>query len=244
VELLQTLSLFSIRGTFPSRAWFGLPSELDQKNMTSDKKFPPATMWLRHAVNDYASARCLLLNGLFGGLVLAQQALEKLLKSYLTIEHPGRTKFIGKKDALALPSLDVNPSHDLVAHWRLAEKSFPHHLALDQSQQDLIANLSYCFHSKYPGVVTPLKSKTTAWLDELDRIFVSWALGVPLSNEERWRSGLYIFVWNDVIPSEDNPLDTCWIRDRNYAFSAAFMHMCEVVKAGSHALRDVHNKPS
>lgn len=189
-------------------------------------------MWLHHAIQDYASARCLLLHGLFGGFVLAQQALEKLLKAYLAIAHPGHDQFIGGKRALAERVLDVSPSHDLVAHLNLAERYFPQ-LALNQGQRELITNLSYCFHSKYPDTETPLKSKTTAWLHELDRIFVSWSLAVPLSDDVRWRTGLHVCVWNDVIGDQASPPYVRWIRDHNQAFAEVFTHLCEVVASGN-----------
>lgn len=189
-------------------------------------------MWLHHAVKDYASARCLLLHGLSGGFVLAQQALEKLLKAYLTTAHPGHDLFIGGKRALAAPVLNVSPSHDLVAHLNLAEKSFPA-LTLDQDQRELITNLSYCFHSKYPDTETPLKSTTTAWFQEVDRVFTKWSLALPLPDDTRWRTGLYVCVWNDVIGGQASPPYIHWVRMNNQAFAEVYTHLCEVVAASN-----------
>lgn len=209
--------------------------------MESSKKYPPATIWLYHSVGDYASARCLLLQGLSSGFVLAQQALEKLLKAYLTIAHPDRNQFIGGKRALAKAVLNVNPSHDLVAHLNLAEKSFPQ-LTLNQNQRELITNLSYCFHSKYPDTETPLQSTTTAWLHELDQIFVPWSLAIPLSEDVRWRTGLYVCVWNDVIGNQASPPYIRWIRECNQAFAEVFTQLCEVVASGNTiSSQDLHN---
>jgi hypothetical protein len=173
------------------------PDSEEYRKMELSKKSPPTTLWLHHAIKDYACARCLLLHGLSGGFIFAQQALEKLLKAYLSHAHPGHKKFVGK-DKLIAPMLKVNPSHDLVAHLLLAEKSYPS-LKLDPQKTELIANLSYCFQSKYPDVETPLNGTTTAWLNEIDRVFINWSLEVPLSDDVRWRTGLYVCVWNDVI---------------------------------------------
>jgi hypothetical protein len=200
--------------------------------MAQERKSPPATLWLHHAVEDYASARCLLLHGLSGGFILAQQALEKLLKAFLTIAHPGHTQFVGGRRPLATAELEVSPSHDLVAHLRLAEQRFPS-LALAPQQLELITNLSYCFHSKYPDAETPLKSKTTAWLLELDRIFVTWSLALPLEDDTRWRTGLYVCVWNDVIGNQANPPYIQWVRQNNFAFAEAFDQLCAVVAANN-----------
>lgn len=49
-----------------------------------------ATLLLRVAAQDYAAARCLLLNHLFAGHVLGAQAIEKFLKSYLLLNNPQR----------------------------------------------------------------------------------------------------------------------------------------------------------
>jgi hypothetical protein len=49
-----------------------------------------ATLLLRVAAQDYAAARCLLLNSLFEGHVLGAQAIEKFLKGYLLLNDPKR----------------------------------------------------------------------------------------------------------------------------------------------------------
>src|ERR1039458_4616535 len=54
------------------------------------RKHSRATLLLLSAAHDYASARCLLLNGLFGGLVFGAQTIEKLLKAYILFIDPGR----------------------------------------------------------------------------------------------------------------------------------------------------------
>jgi hypothetical protein len=47
-----------------------------------------ATTLLLAAAHDYASARCLLLNGLVGGLAAGAQAIEKFLKAYILLKNP------------------------------------------------------------------------------------------------------------------------------------------------------------
>src|ERR1039458_2286514 len=52
------------------------------------RKHSRATLLLLTAAHDYASARCLLLNGLFGGLVFGAQAIETFLKAYILFIDP------------------------------------------------------------------------------------------------------------------------------------------------------------
>jgi len=84
----------------------------------------PIGFWLLKAFEDYAGARCLLLNDLPSGFLLAQQGVEKMLKAFLKTAYPDRKTFIGSK-GLKATEIRVNSSHDLVAHARLVEESFP-----------------------------------------------------------------------------------------------------------------------
>src|ERR1700731_1209194 len=61
-----------------------------QELMRFDKEHSRATLLLRVAAHDYAAARCLLFNGMFEGLVLGAQAIEKTLKAYLIFNDPNR----------------------------------------------------------------------------------------------------------------------------------------------------------
>jgi HEPN domain-containing protein len=50
-----------------------------------------ATRLLKAAADDYAAARCLLLNGLVaGGLSMGAQAIEKFLKAYILLKSSAR----------------------------------------------------------------------------------------------------------------------------------------------------------
>jgi hypothetical protein len=206
--------------------------------MATDKATTAPTLWLYHAVQDYASARCLLLNELSGGFVLAQQAIEKLLKAYLTVAYPDQLPFIGRK-GLREKVLPVTASHDLIAHQRLAEESFPF-LAIGSAETELLTNLSFCFQGKYPDEKTPLKYTTTAWLEELDDLFVTWSLGLPVPDEDRWKTGIYVCVWSDVIGDQANPPYLRWIREHNQAFAKVFHKLCEVVAEGNEASNQKH----
>ncbi len=66
----------------PSTAFLRLKTFCDQ--------YSGATRLLLVAAQDYAAARCLLLNGLLTGLVQGAQTIEKLLKAYLLLDNPSR----------------------------------------------------------------------------------------------------------------------------------------------------------
>jgi hypothetical protein len=199
--------------------------------MSAPRSPKAATLWLYRAVEDYASARCLLLHGLQGGFVLAQQAVEKLLKTYLTVAHPGRSRFVGKGQ-LVPGHLPVNPSHDLIAHFNCAKDHFTF-LSITSEQVKLLENLSYCFEGKYPDSETPLTSTTTAWVNDLDDLFVPLSLELPLDDSIRWRTGIYASAWPIILANQADPPSSQWIRAHNSAFQRAFPQIQQVVLDGS-----------
>ena len=68
----------------------GQPSAALQELMRFGNEHSRATLLLNVAAHDYAAARCLLFNGMFEGLVLGAQAIEKCLKAYLIFADPQR----------------------------------------------------------------------------------------------------------------------------------------------------------
>src|ERR1700733_257559 len=61
-----------------------------QELMRFGNEYSRATLLLRAAAHDYAAARCLLFNGMFEGLSLGAQVIEKYLKAYLIFADPKR----------------------------------------------------------------------------------------------------------------------------------------------------------
>jgi hypothetical protein len=71
----------------------GQPSPAFQELMSFGREHSRATLLLATAAHDYAAARCLLFNGMFEGLVLGAQAIEKTLKPiYYCMNHNGPQK--------------------------------------------------------------------------------------------------------------------------------------------------------
>lgn len=182
----------------------------------------PITMWVHHSYEDYAASRCLLIHGLFAGFVLAEQAVEKMLKAYLFSVYPEGTKFVGPK-ALIQSVLNVTPGHDLVALATIVEQNFSElNLSLTTTHRELLEELSYHFHQKYPDNETPLKSSTTETLNRIDALMVLLSLKIPVEVKTRWRVGIFSSAWPNVLTNQPNPPSSAWALERNQAYLAAF----------------------
>lgn len=187
------------------------------------------------AFEDYAAARCLLINGLFSGMILAQQAIEKVLKAYLSISHSPGTKLIGKK-GLRKGELGITDSHDLVAYARLVEDTFPElNLYILQDFQPMLQNLSYCFEGKYPDSKSPITSLTTAWLGDIDRLMVMLSVALPQESSLRWRNGIFQVSWPLVLVGQPDPPRSKWVREGNASFFSALELIQSIVLAGHSA---------
>jgi hypothetical protein len=196
-------------------------------------KNTPIGLWVHQAYQDYSGSRCLLLNHLPTGFVLAQQAVEKLLKAFLRISHPKTSKFVGKS-GLTPPVLPVAPSHDLLAHATLVEAHFPQ-IKLSSKYSWLLRELSLNFERKYPDSNAPHSSSTTEWLRSIDELVIELSLNVPIDVETRWRTGVFYSAWPLVLSDQPDPPWSIWVRDRNEAFLKALPQIQQVIVAGYQA---------
>lgn len=201
--------------------------------MTSPIKSTPPSLWIYKAFQDYPAARCLLQNGLPSGFVLAQQAVEKLLKAYLRISHPTVSRHVGPKGLVA-SVLPVTPSHDLLAHASLVEASFPQ-VQISSQYSWLLRELSLNFERKYPDSSAPHSSSTTEWLRDIDELVVGLSLCIPLPAETRWRTGVFHSAWPLVLTGQPNPPWSVWVRNGNEAFHRALPLVRQVIVSGHHA---------
>jgi hypothetical protein len=189
-------------------------------------------MWIHHAFKDYSACRCLLLNGLFAGFVLAEQAIEKMLKAYLYLRYPEGTKFVGK-NGLTAQFLDVVPNHDLVALATLVERDFPAiHFELTSTHRPLLEELSYHFHMKYPDNQTPLRSATTETLFKIDTVMVKLSMNIPIEEKSRWRVGIFSAAWSQILSDQAISPDSIWVREKNLAYWSAFNEISSIVTKG------------
>jgi hypothetical protein len=188
--------------------------------------------WVQKAFFDYASARCLLLHGLPGGFILAQQAVEKLLKAYLKIAYPDRNTFVGKR-GLIPGEIGVCDSHDLVAHARLVDSYFLElHLNLLREYYWLFELLSYLFDGKYPDSKTPTSPSDTRWLSDFDKLAVHLSFHLPIDEPDRWRAGVFHAAWPLVLDNQPDPPWSKWVREQNLSFFESFNEIRTIILEG------------
>jgi hypothetical protein len=137
-----------------------------------------STMLLFAATQDYAAARCLLLNGLFSGLVLGAQSIEKFLKAVILLDEPS---FNARK-----------LSHKIVDTYDLAAAKFP-----DLSRADFRGTVER-FHdhylTRYPDNPVTLQQRGTGELSDLDRLVVTINKVLPCPRNAKFRCGLYAAI--------------------------------------------------
>lgn len=134
-----------------------------------------AMLMIHNAVTDYAAARCLLLNGLFPGLVLGAQAVEKYLKgSILFIDTNKNTR---------------NLSHKLIElKNELQELS---QISLEQFVP-FLERLEKHYLTRYPDNKDKSTSMSTGELHELDELIIYLNENLAIPEEVKFRSGLYV----------------------------------------------------
>jgi hypothetical protein len=191
-------------------------------------------LWIHRAMDDYAGARCCLLNGLFSGFLLAQQSVEKLLKALLRCQHPGESDWVGSRAKHRRVDQMVAKAgqHDLVALATLVEQSYPHLRLMSQHGQ-LLKRLTLHFVNKYPdSSAEGLTGYSTSEIDEVDALVVQLALALPLPKDLRWRVGLHSTAWR-VAGIERGPFPwDDWVFSRNKAVEPFIEDLCREVRAG------------
>jgi hypothetical protein len=162
-----------------------------------------ATRLLRVAAQDYAAARCLLLNHLFAGHVLGAQAIEKFLKSYLLLNNPQRGM---KKLSHSLPKLleEVKvlfPQLPLSGFTPLAEK------------------FTSNYPTRYPDNVEGAEFMTTSHLLDLDALIIFLNENMPCPRYVKYRAGIYPFITFSLGYQATVPPEELWIKQNNQALA-------------------------
>jgi hypothetical protein len=168
------------------------------------RKHSRATLLLLAAAHDYASARCLLLNGLFGGLVFGAQAIEKLLKAYILFIDPSREV----KKAF---------SHSLAKLLQEAASLYPR---LDFSEYTpLVQKFAGHYATRYPDDPAASKSMTTADLFELDEFVIVLNESLPCPRNVKYKTGLYALITFSLGPAHTVTPWEQWIKATNHSLA-------------------------
>jgi HEPN domain-containing protein len=167
-------------------------------------KYSRATLLMRAAAHDYAAARCLLFNGMFEGLSLGAQAIEKCLKAYLIFSDPNREvmkafrhslpRLLAEADAL-FPGLSLSKFAPLV------ERFWTH------------------YESRYPDNSNASKNKTTADVRELDELVIFLNESMPCPHNVKYQAGIYPIITFSLQYEGTVTQWESWIKHDNHALA-------------------------
>jgi len=133
-------------------------------------------MIVMKATEEYAAARCCLLNFLFSGLLLAPQAVEKMLKGFLYFNH------------IPVPKIHST----LTLKNKLKEKK---DYKLDKYDY-LFKRLDQHYQSRYPDNQNRSKTMFIKELEEIDVLWVELVEKLPIPDEVKYKSGTYTFLFD------------------------------------------------
>lgn len=163
-----------------------------------------ASTLLVTAAQDYAAARCLLLNHLVSsGLVMGAQAIEKFLKAYILLKRP--TENIRRS------------KHSLVELLKKSDQLYP---VLGMSQYlMMLKRYEDYYDNRYPDNNVALEAgMSSAEVFELDEfiLFLNDNLSMPI--EAKYSTGLYALVTFSLNGGTVTPWEK-WIKMDNRAFA-------------------------
>ena len=174
-------------------------AELDRYARENQK----AILLLNSSASDYADARCLLINGMLGGLPLGAQAVEKVLKAYLLFYDPQRNvrKLSHKLPDLLTQTSAIFPSLNLMRFESTAIKFAQH------------------YDSRYPDNPNASTSRTTADRFELDDVMIFLNENLPCPRHVRHRAGLNAFITSSLSQKGTMSQWERWIKIDNRALA-------------------------
>lgn len=140
----------------------------DARVFVKTNKLQPALELFRTATDDYAAARCCLLNRLFMGFVLAAQAFEKYLKGAILLKEP---ECIVRKHGQKLRILLAE------VEGRIPEMKDLH------KYDETIDRLDKHYNARYSDNENQLQSKTTEELVQIDELLFFTNDLIPLPRE-------------------------------------------------------------
>jgi hypothetical protein len=162
-----------------------------------------ATTLLLTAAHDYASARCLLLNGLVsGGLAAGAQTVEKFLKAYILFKNPAQDvwKF----------------QHSLTNLLRVADQPSP---SLGLSKFSTFTDrFGRHYRSRYPDNADASTSMSSEEIFELDEFIMFINDNMPCPFEVKYRTGLYALITFSLHGETVTPWEK-WIKHLNRALA-------------------------
>ncbi len=164
-----------------------------------------AVQFIEAATEDYVSCRCCLINGLFTGMVLGAQAIEKYLKAFALFKDPTLSEKRYNHQIKALVSLvsDQEPKIEPVQFG------------------DLFDRLESYYKTRYPGTAGAATEMSTGEMDRIDRFVLHLYDLLPIPEEAKFGNYGYfclVFLSKDgtISPYEE------WLKLKNTALQGAW----------------------
>lgn len=147
-----------------------------------------AVKFMIAATDDYVACRCCLLNGLFPGLRLGAEAVEKYLKAFVLF---------------ANPSIDVKQYNHRIKTW--ASKASGLKPGFEPTQFSLIIDrLETHYRNRYPNVPNFKRNASSGELIGIDEFVLHICDSLPIPEVPKFRNyGYFFFVfcpWNPAMP--------------------------------------------
>ena len=141
------------------------------------------------ATDDYAACRCCLLNGLFPGLRLGAEAIEKYLKAFVLYGDPSLKvkNYLHSIKDLASVASSLEPRFDSVRFGHVIDRLETH------------------YRHRYPNVPDFKLDASTSELLEIDEIVLHISECLPIPEVPKFRNyGYFFFVCCSWTPSMDS----------------------------------------
>jgi HEPN domain-containing protein len=162
-----------------------------------------AGMFFRHSAEDYAAARCCILNGLFPGFVMAEQAVEKLIKGFILFKEP---QFKPKRGC----------GHDLRSLVHVLHSYYPDFSLT--AYEKIIEIIQSAYDGRYPDSDVQSQAYMTAQLRDIDELYIFLADQSPITGDFRYQIGVWPYLYMAYLGLTNMPEPKWSLFDNQAAF--------------------------
>lgn len=180
---------------------YPLPDDMTTSNFDPHGRDRNVGYFFKQSAEDYAAARCCLLNGLFPGFVMAEQAVEKLIKGFILFMNPS-FKPKSKKGHDLASLITVLCSH--YGHVSLAPYA------------KIIELLQSSYDGRYPDSGTDLLAHMTSQLRDVDELYIYLLDQSPITGDLRYQIGAWPYLYTAYLEITNMP-DPKWAMFDNLA---------------------------
>jgi hypothetical protein len=166
--------------------------------------------FLLAATDDYVACRCCLLNGLFPGLRLGAEAVEKYLKAFV-LYGGGKITFTHRISELVTAANSVQS--------RFSGVGF----------EEVISRLERHYRQRYPNVPDFRRGASTAELNEIDKFVLYIYESLPIPEVPKFR--LYGYFFRVCCPWAERANEKTWLEQKNIPLQRARKTLLERYQA-------------